>query len=195
MQQAPAGQCSTNACRSSELLLDFVNTGPHGNTQVELLGDSTALHTWMTAAGLMGDGEAITEADAVAGRELRQAISVVFREHSGCADGAMLLPDAEAYLQRTAERYPLTLKITAEGCLLTPSQTGVLGAFGALFAAAADLAARGIWPRMKMCKNDSCHAGFFDKTRNSSGLYCGSACSSQAAQRAYRSRLKSEKTA
>ncbi|WP_411101143.1 CGNR zinc finger domain-containing protein [Streptomyces sp. x-45] len=107
----------------------------------------------------------------------------------------MLLSDAEAYLQRTTERYPLSLRITAEGCVLVPSQSGVLGAFGALFAAAGDLASRGIWSRMKMCKNTSCHAGFFDKTRNSSGLYCSPACSSQAAQRAYRSRLKSEKIA
>jgi predicted RNA-binding Zn ribbon-like protein len=63
----------------------------------------------------------------------------------------------------------------------------------ALFAAAADLASSGAWPRMKMCKNASCHAGSFDKTRNSSELYCSTAGSSQAAQRAYRSRLKIEK--
>jgi predicted RNA-binding Zn ribbon-like protein len=62
----------------------------------------------------------------------------------------------------------------------------VLGAFGSLLAAVADLASRGAWLRLKMCKNDSCHAGFFDKTRNSSGLYCGT----QVSQRAYRSRVK-----
>ncbi|WP_141962426.1 CGNR zinc finger domain-containing protein [Actinoallomurus bryophytorum] len=78
----------------------------------------------------------------------------------------------------------------AGGCTLVPSQTGVLGAFGSLLAAVADLASRGAWLRLKMCKNDSCHAGFFDKTRNSSGLYCGTACGTQMSQRAYRSRLK-----
>ncbi|MEW1649051.1 CGNR zinc finger domain-containing protein [Streptomyces sp. NPDC091219] len=195
MQQVSGDQCSTDVCRSSDLLLGFVNTGPHGSAQVELLGDSAALHSWMVTGGLLAVEDMVTEADTVAGRELREALSVVFRDHSGCADGAILLSDAEAYLQRTAERYPLTLRITAEGCVLVPAQSGVLGGFGALFAAAADLAARGIWSRMKMCKNAFCHAGFFDKTRNSSGLYCSSACSSQAAQRAYRSRLKGEKIA
>ncbi|WP_329377247.1 CGNR zinc finger domain-containing protein [Streptomyces sp. NBC_01716] len=193
MEQALVDVCGGNVCRSSDLLLAFVNSGPHGSGRTELLGDTEALGAWMTGAGLMGDSERVTGADAVAGRELRDALATVFRAHSDCPDGAMLLPDAEEYLRWTAERYPLTLRITAEGCDLAPSQTGILGAFGALFAAAADLASRGIWARMKVCKNPTCHSGFFDKTRNSSGLYCGSACSSQAAQRAYRSRLKSER--
>ncbi|MDP9843552.1 hypothetical protein J2853_002763 [Streptosporangium lutulentum] len=71
-----------------------------------------------------------------------------------------------------------------------PSQAGVLGAFGALFAAA-DLAFRGAWFRMKIGKNLSCPAGFFDETRNCAGFYSHTGCTSQVSQRAYRSRLKS----
>lgn len=71
-----------------------------------------------------------------------------------------------------------------------PAQAGVLGAFAGLLAAASDLAARGAWLRMKICKNPTCYSGFFDRTRNTSGLYCGTACGSQAAQRAYRNRIK-----
>lgn len=190
MQQISVDRPGGDVCGSSELLLGFVNTGPHGSGQVELLGGGAALGQWLVSAGLMAEGEGVTQADAVAARELREALSTVFRAHSGCADGAMLLPEAEIHLQRTAERHPLTPKLTADGCVFVPSQSGVFGAFGALFAAAADLASRGAWSRMKMCKNISCHSGFFDKTRNSSGLYCGSSCTSQVSQRAYRSRLK-----
>ncbi|MFG2600607.1 CGNR zinc finger domain-containing protein [Streptomyces sp. NPDC048462] len=43
---------------------------------------------------------------------------------------------------------------------------------------------------MKICKNPTCYSGFFDRTRSTSGLYCSTACSSQAAQRAYRNRIK-----
>lgn len=57
-------------------------------------------------------------------------------------------------------------------------------------AAAADLDSRGAWTRLRICKDPSCRRGFFDKTRNSSGLYCSSACSSKMAMRAYRSRQK-----
>ncbi|SEG95389.1 Conserved protein containing a Zn-ribbon-like motif, possibly RNA-binding [Actinacidiphila yanglinensis] len=191
LQQTAADTCAGDVCRSSELLLGFVNTAPHGSERIELLGDGAALRAWMAGAGLEpGEDEPVTQADAMAGRELRDALCTVFRDHSGCVEGAELLPAAEAYLRRTADRHPLTLRVTAGGCVLVPAQSGVLGAFGALFAAAADLAARGAWARMKMCANKGCHSGFFDKTRNTSGLYCGTACSSQASQRAYRSRRK-----
>ncbi|MFG1810436.1 ABATE domain-containing protein [Streptomyces sp. NPDC049040] len=191
MQQAPADACAGDACRSSELLLGFVNTAPHGSERIELLGDGPALRDWMAGAGLgVGEGELVTQADAMAGRELRDALCTVFREHSACVEGAEMLPAAEAYLLRAADRHPLTLRVGAGSCVLVPAQTGVLGAFGALFAAAADLSARGAWGRMKMCANKDCHSGFFDKTRNTSGLYCGTACSAKASQRAYRSRRK-----
>ena len=115
---------------------------------------------------------------------------MIFRAHSGCEEGGTALPDAEEFVQHIARRYPLTPQLTAAGCRLVPVQDGVLGAFGALFAAAADLAARGGWARLKMCKDPSCHTGFFDKTRNSSGLYCSGSCSTRMAARAYRSRAK-----
>lgn len=178
-------------CSSSDLLLGFVNTRPLGSKQpTELLSDSAALAAWMARVDLMEPSEAVTHADVVAAQELRDALVAVFRTHTGCIDGADLLPDAELYLERTADRYPLTLKITAEGCTLVPAHGGIRGAFAGLFAAAADLASRGAWLRMKTCKN--CWEGFFDKTRNSGGLYCSTGCSSQASQRAYRNRLKSE---
>ncbi|MBY8883147.1 CGNR zinc finger domain-containing protein [Actinacidiphila acidipaludis] len=65
------------------------------------------------------------------------------------------------------------------------------GGFGALPAAAADLAARGGRARLKRCKDPSCHTGMFDKTRNSSDLQCSSACGTRMAARACRSRDKS----
>lgn len=187
-EEAVEGGCRYNVCSSSDLLLDFVNTRPHGK-QAEQLDSSTELAGWMAGAGLIQDGEPVSNADAVAAHELRDAFGAVFRAHSGCMEGAALLPESEAYLDRTAERYPLILKVTAEGCQLLPSQTGAFGGFGGLFIAAADLASQGAWPRMKTCRNDSCLTAFLDKTRNSSGLYCSATCSSQASQRAYRNRL------
>jgi predicted RNA-binding Zn ribbon-like protein len=100
------------------------------------------------------------------------------------------VPAAQAYLRRVAVRYPLVPQISADGCTLVPAQAGVLGVFGAVLAAVTELAYRGEWPRAKVCKNVACHEAFFDKTRNSSGLYCSAACGSQVAMRAYRSRQK-----
>lgn len=191
-QQAAAETCAPSVCDSSDLLLGFVNTGPLSGSPDRLTGPED-LAAWLTRTGLAGTtgaGTAVTGADAVAARELRDAFVAIFRAHSGCEDGEALLPAAEDYLERVAPRYPLTPRLSADGVRLVPAQDGVLGGFGALFAAAADLAARGGWARLKMCKDPSCHTGFFDKTRNSSGLYCSTACSTRTAARAYRSRTK-----
>ncbi|MGC5394662.1 ABATE domain-containing protein [Streptomyces sp. DT20] len=184
------GAAPSEPCESSAVLLGFVNTTPHGSGPVELLGDSESLTAWLTGAGLMAADTAVTRADVVAAHELRAALCTVFLSRSGCEGSADRLPEAERYLARIAERYPLTLRVTAQGCRPAPAQTGVLGAFAGLLAAASDLAARGAWLRMKICKNPTCYSGFYDRTRNTSGLYCGTACGSQAAQRAYRNRIK-----
>uniref|UniRef100_A0AAU2VRH2 CGNR zinc finger domain-containing protein n=1 Tax=Streptomyces sp. NBC_00008 TaxID=2903610 RepID=A0AAU2VRH2_9ACTN len=184
------GAAPSEPCESSAVLLGFVNTTPHGSGPVELLGDSASLTAWLAGAGLTAADAAVTEADVVAAHELRAALCTVFLSRSGCEGSADRLPEAEQYLARIAERYPLTLRVTAQGCRPVPAQAGVLGAFAGLLAAASDLAARGAWLRMKICKNPTCYSGFFDRTRNTSGLYCGTACGSQAAQRAYRNRIK-----
>ncbi|MEV0785408.1 hypothetical protein AB0I52_21055 [Streptomyces sp. NPDC050423] len=43
---------------------------------------------------------------------------------------------------------------------------------------------------MKICKNPTRYSGFFDRIRNTSGLRCSAACSSLAAQRDDRNRMK-----
>ncbi|MEU3980485.1 CGNR zinc finger domain-containing protein [Streptomyces sp. NPDC026672] len=190
MTQATAEKCPPSVCTSSDLLLGFVNTGPLGGRADRLTGPED-LSAWLSLNGLVDAGSTVTGADALAARELRDALVTVFRAHSGCEDGETALPEAEEYLRQIARRYPLAPHLSAEGCRLVPAQDGVLGGFGSLFAAAADLAARGGWARLKMCKEPSCYTGFFDKTRNSSGLYCSTACSTRMAARAYRSRAKS----
>lgn len=190
MERTAAYVCPPGLCDSSALILRFVNTRPSGNGRAEMLADQAGLADWLAGTGLADGGPEVGYADVVAARELRAAFETILRAHAGCVDDPGSVPAAEAYLQRIAERHPLTPRLTADGCTFVPSQSGVPGAFGALFAAAADLAARGGWSRLKVCKNPSCHAGFFDKTRNSSGLYCSTTCGSQMSMRAYRSRLR-----
>ena len=161
-------------CTNSDLIVGFTNSG-------------SALVDWL--AQFAGE-PTVDEADVVAARELRAAMVTLLRAHSGSVTNGTEVAAAEAYLRRIAARHPLVAQITAEGCALVPAQAGVLGAFGALLAAATELAYQGRWPRVKVCQNVACHEAFFDKTRNSSGLYCGAACSSQMAMRAYRSRQR-----
>jgi len=181
---------SHSGCTSADLLLALVNTRANGNGRIESLGDRAGLAQWLADVRLLPAeaSAAVGNADALAAQELREALVTLWRAHCNCADAAV--PEAEEYLARFAERYPLIPRITAAGYTLVPAQTGVPGAFGALLAAATDVASQGLWGRLKVCKNSSCWAGFFDKTRNGSGLHCSPACSSQMSMRAYRTRLR-----
>ncbi|MFJ1767832.1 CGNR zinc finger domain-containing protein [Amycolatopsis sp. NPDC088138] len=174
-----------------DLLLGFVNTRPAGNGDPERLGGAPDLAKWIRAAGLGDDDLRVTDADAAVARELRAALVTLLLSHVDVEEHEGAVAGAEEYLRRTAELYPLVAVVTERGCELAPSQRGVPGVFGALFAALSQATASGAWPRMKMCRNLPCHVGFLDKTRNSGGLYCSSACSSQVSMRSYRQRRKS----
>jgi predicted RNA-binding Zn ribbon-like protein len=178
---------------AADLVLGFVNTRPTGNGEPERMSDAAGLRRWIEAAGLGGDGDGdlkVTDADAAVARELRAALVTLLLGHVGVEEREGALTDAEDHLRRTAALYPLVAVVTESGSELVPSQRGVPGAFGSLFAAMSQVTAAGLWPRMKMCRNMPCHVSFLDKTRNSVGLYCSAACSSQVAMRSYRQRQK-----
>ncbi|WP_285779165.1 CGNR zinc finger domain-containing protein [Microtetraspora sp. NBRC 13810] len=177
---------------ATDLVLGFVNTRPTGNGAPERMGDAESLRQWVQAAGLGGGDEnlQVTDADAAVARELRAALVVLLLSHVGVEEHEGAVAAAEGHLRRTAELYPLVAVVTANGCELAPSQRGVPGVFGSLFAAMSQATASGLWPRMKMCRNLPCHVSFLDKTRNSAGLYCSPACLSQVSMRSYRQRLK-----
>lgn len=176
-------------CVSSDLLVGFVNTRTHGKQGEDRLADGATAAEWFDAADA-GQNTDATDADAATARELREALLSILRAHVGCVEGAQEVPDAEARLQRAALRFPVTTVVTADGCELHPTGNGIDRSFSYLLSAVADLASRGAWPRMKVCKNDTCYNAFFDKTRNSSALYCSTTCSGQMATRAYRGRKK-----
>lgn len=176
---------------AADLVLGFVNTRPTGNGAPERMADGQDLKTWVQDAGLGRDADLrVTDADAAVARELRAALVTLLLSHVGVEEHDGALADAEDRLRRTAELYPLTALVIASGCEVAPSQRGLPGAFGSLFAALSQVTAAGLWPRMKMCRNLPCHVGFLDKTRNSAGLYCSTACSSQVSMRSYRQRQK-----
>ncbi|GIF68407.1 hypothetical protein Ais01nite_64420 [Asanoa ishikariensis] len=146
--------------------------------------------SFVNAESLDGWLDGATPSDVAAATELRASLAVLLRAHSGCALDAGAVGAAEAHLRQVATRYPLIPVVGADACALVPAHDGAFGLFARVLGAVTDLAYRGAWARAKVCKNDTCHTGFFDKTRNTSGLYCSPACSSQASMRAYRNRRK-----
>ncbi|MFC7641035.1 ABATE domain-containing protein [Streptosporangium lutulentum] len=165
----------------------FANT--HAGGRGEQLKDRDALRDWLKAAGY--PDEAATDADAAAAREFRDALQLLMLAHSGEeAASREHVARAEAHLSRVADGAPLCVVVTATGTTLVPVRHGVWGAFGAVLAGVAELDRAGMWRRVKACRNEICHEGFFDRSRNASAVYHGPGCASMVSMRAYRQRKK-----
>lgn len=180
--------CGPSLRRSIGLLVDFVSSRASQNGRREEIGDGPAFSAWCRGHGLGDLDDDPGGADASTAREFRDALISVFRAHCDCPTAPV--GDAELYLQRAARRYPVTATIGSEGCRFEAAQPGVPGVFGSLLAVAADVTSQGLWARLKICKNPTCYAGFYDKTRNLSGQFCSTSCNSQVSMRAYRERRK-----
>lgn len=170
--------------QAAELVLDFVNTRAIDGS-VERFADGAGMAAWLVEAGLMDRGVPVTDADAAVARELRHALVDVLLAHAG--HGAA--EAAEEHLRRSGQLHPVLPIVTAAGASLPPAQAGVSGTLGRILAAAAELAIRGTWSRVKACQNPPCQLAFYDRSRNTSASYCGPArCGAQVAMRAYRAR-------
>ncbi|MGW1885768.1 ABATE domain-containing protein [Streptomyces sp. NPDC001970] len=176
----------------ADVVLQFVNTHPAGPHRLqERFGSAQDLHAWLLENAMGSQTTRVTEADAAAARELREALITVLLTHSGDKDTTPeVLARAEEYLRLIASRYPLITVVTASGASLETAQTGVPGLFGAVLANVTELAQAGVWDRVRACRHEPCHFGFFDRTRNSSAVFCGTKCGSRASMRAYRQRKK-----
>ncbi|MEV6061018.1 ABATE domain-containing protein [Nocardia asteroides] len=173
------------------LLLHFVNTRADGAGRVEVFGTASGFADWAIEQGLLDSGIVVTDSDAAAARELRDALVTVLLTHSGDPDiGAVQVAEAERYLRQAGIRYPLTTVVTAESARLRTGSTGVPGVLGAVLAAATEVARSGDWVRVKACCNPPCHFGFLDRTRNRAARYCSPGCGSQVSMRALRQRRK-----
>ncbi|KOV12659.1 hypothetical protein ADK60_31165 [Streptomyces sp. XY431] len=178
-----------------ETVLAFVNTRADGAGRRELFGDGDSFAAWLAERDEFGGGTVVTDADAAAARELRDALVTLLLAHSGDEEsrGEPLLR-AERYLRRVGPLYPLATVVTAGGVELASPQAGAPRVFGTVLAAVTTFAGTGDWARIKACRNPPCHFGFLDRTRNGGGLYCSTGCGSQVSMRKHRRRLRETAT-
>ncbi|MDX2642498.1 CGNR zinc finger domain-containing protein [Streptomyces sp. PA03-1a] len=177
-----------------DALLRFLNTHASGPRQLpERFTDARSMHAWLLEHDLGTGSTHVTEADAAAARELRDALITVLLAHAGDKNTTPeALARAEEHLRGVAARYPLATVVTAEGARLASTQSGIPGLFGTVLASVTELAHAGVWDRLRACRHEPCHFCFFDRTRNSSAGYCGPRCGSRASMRAYRQRRKEQ---
>ncbi|GAA3800955.1 CGNR zinc finger domain-containing protein [Streptomyces chiangmaiensis] len=177
---------------AADVVLQFVNTHPAGPHRLpERFGSAKDLHAWLLEQAMGSETTHVTEADAASARELREALITVLLAHSADRDTTPeVLAEAEGYLRHAASRYPLVTVLTASGASLAPAQTDIPGLFGTVLANATELAQAGVWDRVRACRHQPCHFGFFDRTRNKNSVFCGPRCGSRESMRAYRQRKK-----
>ncbi|MDO0928427.1 ABATE domain-containing protein [Streptomyces sp. TG1A-8] len=174
---------------AADAVLAFANTHADAGGRQERFADAEGLARWLTDNGLPDAAADVSEADAAAVRELRDALVTVLLGHS--ADprtSEQALTRAEHLLRRAAARYPLAAVLDRYGARLVPGHDGLPGVLAGILASAAELALTGAWQRLKACRNPPCHFAFYDRSRNTSGAYCTTTCSSQVAMRNYRNR-------
>jgi predicted RNA-binding Zn ribbon-like protein len=167
-----------------DLTLDFVNTADL-ETGEEAFGSPGELSDWLAARGLLGPATELGPKDLSAALELREALRRAMFAHNG---GPTEEPDAAA-MEKAARRGRLSVSFVKGEARLVPLTGGVAGALAAVLVPVARAMSDGSWERVKACRADDCHWGFYDFSRNRSGTWCNMAvCGNREKVRAYRDR-------
>lgn len=180
---------------AAETVLLFVNTRADAGGNVELFGTGADFAAWASEHELLTGDTVVTDSDAAAARELRDALVVIMLAHA--ADPALdagQIAAAENYLCLAGSRYPLTTTVTTQGVRLAAVSAGAPGVLGTVLAAVSEVAQGSDWSRVKACCNPPCHGGFLDRTRNRAGRYCSPGCGSQVSMRNFRERQRQADT-
>ncbi|MFG1815181.1 CGNR zinc finger domain-containing protein [Kribbella sp. NPDC049174] len=166
-----------------ELIHGFVNTLDlrefrlHGARlrSHDALDTPGALGEWLRDHGLLERGRVI-RTDLDRALRLRTSLRDSTRQTSGTPTRLTDVGLAVSVQQGT-------------GVTLTPSGTAVDAALTRILITAADLTARGLWPRLKMCPADDCHWIFYDQSRPARARWCSpQRCGNRNKTRTYRER-------
>ena len=170
------------------LVQAFVNTNDIEAGR-DALDSPERLRRWLARRGLLGDAEAVSEADLRRALAVREALRVLLLANGG----APLDADAVATLNRLARDAPLQVCFDGEGrAELAPAGSGVDGALARILAGVYTAMTEGAWARLKVCRNDACLWAFYDASKNRSGAWCTMAiCGNRTKVRAYQQRRRS----
>jgi predicted RNA-binding Zn ribbon-like protein len=168
------------------LIQALVNT-LSGHTQADLIAAPQDAANWLTAAGLLPAGSAVTGSEQRALTELRESIRAVLESHAhspgepGAAD------------RLTMALLPCRLIVTADPAgdmrLSSADQHPFARAVGTVAIAIAESAANGTWTRLKSCPGHRCGWAFYDRSPAARSQWCSmQLCGARAKMRAYRGR-------
>ncbi len=165
----------------------FVNTADIESGSDDLAAPD-GLRDWLRAAGLPGADDPLAAGDVARAREIREAIRDLLAANAGHGLRAASLQR----LDRESRLAPLGLAVGAGGELgLRPLAAGLDAALATLFADVATAVANGSWPRLKVCRSETCQYAYIDESKNGSRQWCSMAvCGNRMKGRAYRRRAR-----
>ncbi|MER6172421.1 CGNR zinc finger domain-containing protein [Streptosporangium sp. NPDC001681] len=173
----------------ADLVIDFVNTYDV-ESDTDSIPTPAALAAWLGGRGLIRPGEVADETDLATAVGLREGLRAALRhdhDRPGGADGH------GAGLPRAFAALPLRVTLTADGPVLEPVVTGVLGGLAEIAAAVMGTHAGGMWSRLKVCAESTCQWAFVDSSKNRSRSWCSMrVCGNRTKTRAYRARRQTE---
>ena len=174
------------------LLTDFVNT-LDVDSGTDGIAAPGALAAWLAGRGLVPAGTEADDADVRLAVALREGLREAMSAHHVSTDHGPREADFPDDLEDALAALPLRITLTGPHPVLVPLDPPGTAAGGLARVAAAimDAVAAGVWPRLKVCQEDTCRWAFLDTSKNRSRTWCSmSACGNRTKTRAYRARRR-----
>jgi predicted RNA-binding Zn ribbon-like protein len=168
-----------------ELVIDFVNTLDLEKGVDELIGHG--LDDWFAGHQLYSRrATPLEDSDRSRAIDLREALRALMLANNGDAPN----DQAGDELERIARQGELGIHFASDGAVtLAPGSQDFAGSLARLLVPVAAASSDGTWLRVKACRANDCHWGFYDRSRNRSGVWCEMAvCGNRTKVRAYRER-------
>jgi len=164
-----------------ELVRSFLSLHDHGaDPEVSAPPSPETIARWLRERGGLS-ARAADPAGLGPAAEVQEALRAGIGAERGPSTAA---------LDRAASAARLELRFPPGGPpRLEPAAPGVAGVLGRLLAISFVARLDGSWARLKACRNPSCRAIFYDRSRNGSGRWCSMrACGNRAKVRRFRQR-------
>jgi predicted RNA-binding Zn ribbon-like protein len=160
------------AAGSASFAQGLVNTKSIAGVAPDLLDDLDSANTWLSAATHHRPAPRLTAKDLPRLRELRADVEALID-----GDGAALADPAEATVAVLSGARPV----------LAPRGTGWKWVRAAVLCGVYDAVLTGTWNRLRLCRNHTCRAAFYDRSKNNSAVWhdvnaCGNAINLRASR-------------
>jgi len=168
-----------------DLVQDFVNT-EIPDWDRDDIATPEALAAWLAGHGLLPRGATVDSQAVVGAHALRAALRDLALANTL---GEPLGRSRERAIDETLARFPLAVRLVDGAPVLAPAGDGAQGGLATVVAVVAEARLRGVWERMKACRQETCGWLFYDGSRNRSSSWCSmQICGGREKARAYRRR-------